>query len=150
MTKNAERQETIARINLALKSKDEEKERLTKLLQLEREDFITICEAHLSNQLQALINTAGDPLANFIFCDALNELDKEVHAKPRYKNEKFLKTLLQETMDAFRLAVTLHHRDLYETEKSLKLGKKGNYYAAPAPKFEYVDRERLKINKNKK
>lgn len=147
MTKKSERQETIARINLALKSKDDEKERLQELLNLQRRDFITICEENLKHQLQSLIKTSGDPLANKLFCDSLNELDKEVHEKPRYKNQKFLKTLLQETMDALRFAVTLHYRDLYETEKRLKLGEKGNYYAAPAPKFEYVDPNKLQKEK---
>lgn len=132
-----EAQETIQRINMALKLQENEEKRRKQLSQLPRNAFINVIREGYTHELIALMDTVADPIASEIFVECINRLDSEVHCKPEHQNLGYLETLNQEAWDAFRLALQKQKHDEYETNKNIILGTKGDEYYPNKPRVSY-------------
>jgi hypothetical protein len=137
--RDLEAQETIQRINLALKLKEEEQARNKIVAELDRDAFINVLESGYVHELNALMNTVADPVASEIFIECVNRLDQEIHCDDMYKSKSFLKRLNQEVWDSFRLALAKQKYDEYTTNKAIILPTKGDEYYPNKPRVSYFE-----------
>ena len=139
MTKESDNQRAIASLNLAMKTIDEQRISKTQLEQITKDDFKGLAEKGGMHQLRALMNTTGHPVANAMFTSYSNELDEELGCEERYQSAALIRKLLNLTWGSFKIALTFHQADSYQTNKKMMLKGMGEEYILDKAQLSYRD-----------
>ncbi len=139
MTKETENQRAITSLNLAMKSMDEDRRFAAELEKITREDFITLAKTGNMHKLRALMKTVGHPVANEMFTYYSNLLDEELGCEPRHQSANWIRRLLNWTWSAFKIALTYHSVDAYQTKKIMLLKGMGQEYILDKSQLSYRD-----------
>lgn len=144
MTKETENTRATASLNLSMKAMDEERRIALQLEKITKEDFINMAKTGETNKLRALMKTVGHPVANELFTYYSNLLDDELGCEPQYRSAKLIRKLLNLTWNTFKIALTFHHVDAYQTKKVLMLKGMGQEYILDKAQLSYRDYDESK------
>ncbi|MCP6718925.1 MAG: hypothetical protein KJI71_01655 [Patescibacteria group bacterium] len=139
MTKESDNQRAIASLNLAMKTIDEERLTKSQLEKISKDDFKGLAQEGRMHQLRALMNTTGHPVANAMFTYYSNLLDVELGCELPHQSAALIRQLLNLTWGSFKMALTFHQADSYQTKKKMLLKGMGEDYILDKAQLSYRD-----------